>query len=283
MKWTSWRAAPVAGLACALFAGGVALAQDGPERARNLVLCHGESPPPCELDEQWSETYGEHPVTVVVTDAAGGPVADVPVELREQGEGHFTSGDDSVLVTTGAFGQATATLTAEDPGESQVTAEISPFGIPGGFRGAGTADDACEQPAGPGGDPPAGNCTAGPLVLHWEEPPPVVDVRVARVTTLAFGHSSFERMVVFGRVKLTSGGPHECVEGVPVTIALRSGGKWNRLTTVTTSREGWYVAAIADRPGLYRATATVYSAGFQDDAYAVCRRARRAKNHRHDG
>lgn len=286
MRRKPWRAAPVLALSCALFAallaGGVAAAQAGPERARNIVLCH-EDPPPCEVSTQTNGGGDEHLVTAVVTDASGAPVAGVPVELREEGVGRFTTGGDSQIVSTDADGEAPAVVTADEPGTSRITAEISPYGTPGGFRGAGASDDECEQPAAAGGTPGPGNCIAGPLQADWTVPPPVTDVRVQRAVTIDFAHSDRGRLVLFGRVRATTAGPGACIAAVPVSIYRRSGGEWGLVETVTTSGEGWYVAALADRPGRYRATAVIHEPGVYDGADTTCESARRSDRHRHDG
>ncbi|HEX2294019.1 MAG TPA: Ig-like domain-containing protein [Actinomycetota bacterium] len=305
------------GLAGALIAGVPAVpavAQPAPESARNIRLCHGDTTSPCETGSQAEGGGGHHDVTVAVTDAAGAPVPDVPVQLREEGEGRFTTGGDSVVVVTGADGRATAVVTSDVVGRSLVWAEISPPGTPGGFRGPATDDDACEQPSDADGVPGPGNCIAGPLSVDWHVPPPPpecsdrqdndqdgyvdaddpscagefddsedgpVDVRYNRKVTLAFSEWKRGRLLAFGRVKLEGAGPAECVEGVPVRIVRRSRGGWVHVATVSTGGSGWYLAVVADTPGRYRASALRYETMPPSGEFTTCRRASRAKTHRH--
>lgn len=301
-----------AGLAGAMvastLAGSVpAGAQTAAESARNVRICHGDALP-CEVQRQIQEAGDQHLVTVLVTDASGAPVGGVPVELRESGEGRFTTGSDSVVVTTAADGRATAVVTADGLGSSQLWAEMSPPGTAGGFRGPAADDDECEQPAGPSGEPP-GNCIAGPIAVDWEVPPDPpecsdgidndadgdtdvddpscfsehdpteattdpVDERYERTVTLAFSEWSRDRVVVFGRVEVAAA-VAECIEGVPVRIHRRSGGGWTRAATVSTSRTGWYVVVLPDLAGRYRATALRHVAVPPDGSYVVCDRAAR--------
>lgn len=194
-------------------------------------------------------------------------------------------------------------------------------GPPCGFRGPATDDDECEQPSAPSGDPRAGNCISAPLTVHWHVPPPgdpacsdgidndgdgaidypddpscidelddseitsdpPWDSRSARKVSITFAHGRRGRMVLFGRVAVEGDGPAECSAGVPVRVSRRSGGRWQPRATVTTSREGWYVAVLPDRPGRYRVSALRYEAGLVDDTYWVCTRAKHAKGHRHRG
>lgn len=284
-------------------------AQTGPASASNVALCHGD-PPPCDTYDQYNGGGDEHLVTVLVTDASGAPVADVPVEVREEGVGRFTTGGDAVVVTTASDGTAGAVVTADEAGSSRLTAEISPPGTVSGFRGPAPDDDACERPG--------GNCVSAPLRVDWSVPPPtecsdgvdnngdgtvdmedpfctspgdtseghadpVTDVRVNRSVMLAFSEWTRDRVVVFGRVTNETAGPSECFAGAPVRILRRSRGRWVPQATVTTSGEGWYVAALRDRAGRYRASALRHESVPPDGSYVVCRRARRAEHHRHDG
>lgn len=309
------RIALVCGVVAAGVGSGVARAQTAAVSARNIRLCHGDAPP-CEVVSQWEGVGDEHVVTALVTDAGGAPVADVPVEFREEGYGRFTIGDDERVVSTGADGRAAAVLVAEEPGQSYVWAEISPVGTPGGFRGPAADDDECEQPSHPDGSPGAGNCLSGPLIVDWEEPPPPpqcsdgidnngdgtvdmedpscsgdfdptegttdhFDVRANRKLTLSFSDWTRDRLVVFGRVRAPAG-PPECVEGVAVRVLSRKGGPWVPLATVTTSRAGWYVVVVPDRPGRYRATALRHETFTPAGEFAICRKALHAKPHRHD-
>lgn len=148
-------------------------AQPSPATARNILLCHGDAPgAECDTGDHWRGAGAYHEVTALVTDAAGAPVPEVPVAFYEQGVGRFVEGGDSTVAATDTSGVATAVITGDEPGASDVFAEISPPGTPGGFRGTGAADDECEQPAGPDGTPRAGNCAAGPVTVMWEVPPP---------------------------------------------------------------------------------------------------------------
>lgn len=316
--WCALATAAATSVMAASSGAAPALAQGGPESARNVALCHGEAPP-CEAATQADAGGDEHLVTAVVTDAAGAPVAGVPVAFREQGEGRFTTGGDVAVVTTAANGQATAYVTADEPGTSYLSAEISPPGTPGGFRGPAANDDQCEQPSGTGGEPPAGNCISATLTVNWHVPPPPPacsdgidndadgatdypddpscvdelfdseattdphDQRVSRAVTLGFGDWRRGRMIVAGRVRMSTPGPRECTARAPVRILRRSrDGRWFPLKTVTTSGEGWYVATLPDRPGRYRASAIRFEPGMVDGTYVTCVRATATKRHRHD-
>lgn len=142
--------------------------------ARNIRLCHGPSPTPqCDTVPHSLEPGDLHTMSVLVTNRSGAPLGGIPVQLRHVGPADFVStGTDTVLVTTSADGTARATLASEVEGTSTIVAEISPSGTPGGFRGPGAADDECEQPAGAGGAPPAGNCISATLLAFWELHPP---------------------------------------------------------------------------------------------------------------
>lgn len=284
-------------------AGGVAHAQTGPASARNVVLCHEEASP-CETSHRYKSGGDEHPVVVLVTDRSGAPVADVLVEVREEGVGRFTTGGDSVVLTTASDGTATAVVAADVAGSSRLTAEISPPGTANGLRGPAPDDDACEQPG--------GNCVSAPLVVDWSVPPPtecsdgvdnnsdgtvdmddpfcqspddpseghfdpVSDIRVKRGVTLSFGEWTRDRVVLFGRVKNVTDGPPECFAQAPVRILRRSGGRWVPQATVTTSGEGWYVVTLPDRPGRYRASALRFEPGMVDGSYVTCIRAHHGK------
>lgn len=139
--------------------------------ARNIRLCHGGTAgATCDTSPRARGPEDLHEVAALVTDRAGNPLANVPVELREVGPAVFTpSGAGTVLVTTGSDGIARAVLTSDQFGTSTIVAEISPPGTTGSFRGPGTADDECEQPAGTGGVPGAGNCSSQTLTVTWED------------------------------------------------------------------------------------------------------------------
>lgn len=142
----------------------------GAAGARNIRLCQGSSAAPCDTSSRMSEPGDLHEVAALVTDRNGVAVANVPVEFRQSGPARFTAtGTASVVVVTANDGVARALMTSEDFGTSTIVAEVSPPGAPGSFRGPGPADDECEQPAGPGGAPPAGNCVSQPLTVIWDE------------------------------------------------------------------------------------------------------------------
>lgn len=143
----------------------------GPAVARHIRLCQGSFVAPCDTSPGFNEVGDLHEVAAFVTNHQGSPVANVPVRFAETGPaGLIPSGADAVLVPTGADGIARAALASEDEGTSTVVAEISPPGTSGSFRGPGPADDECEQPAGPGGAPAAGNCISQPVTVSWSEP-----------------------------------------------------------------------------------------------------------------
>jgi hypothetical protein len=143
----------------------------GAAAARNVRLCQGSAVAPCDTTFASREPFDEHGVAALVTGPQGNPVANVPVLFTETGPAGFApSGADAILVPTGPDGVARATLTSPEEGTSTVVAEISPPGTAGSFRGPGTSDDECEQPAGPGGAPPAGNCVSQTLTVYWVWP-----------------------------------------------------------------------------------------------------------------
>lgn len=147
-------------------------AQPAPATARNILLCHGDAPAvECYTSEHWEGGGGHHEVAALVTDASGAPVPAVPVAFYEQGVGHFVGNGDAIVVSTDSGGVAVAVVTATEAGGSDVFAEISPPGTPGGFRGTAPDDDECEQPAGPGGTPRAGNCVSRSVSVMWGVPP----------------------------------------------------------------------------------------------------------------
>ena len=136
--------------------------------ARNVTLCHGTGIVPCDTVPRSVGVGVQHTVAALVTDRGGRPLANIPVQLRETGPAAFTSsGGNSIVAATGADGVVRAALYSGTFGTSVLVAEISPPGVPGSFRGLGAADDECEQPAGPGGGPGAGNCVSQPLTVHW--------------------------------------------------------------------------------------------------------------------
>lgn len=146
----------------------------GPSGARNVRLCQGSFVAPCDPSPGSAEQGDLHEVAAYVTNRQGSPVANVPVRFTETGPAGFVpTGADAVLVSTGTDGIARAALTSEDEGTSTVAAEISPPGTTGSFRGPEADDDECEQPAGPGGVPSAGNCISQSLTVSWAHTEPI--------------------------------------------------------------------------------------------------------------
>lgn len=142
----------------------------GPAGARNIRLCQGSFVAPCVTSPGFAEVYDVEEVSAFVTNHQGSPVANVPVLFTETGPARFMpTGADAVLASTDADGIARAAFTSEEEGTSTVVAEISPPGTTGSFRGPGAADDECEQPAGPGGVPAAGNCISRSVTVDWVE------------------------------------------------------------------------------------------------------------------
>src|ERR687893_741399 len=105
----------VATLLCAaLITGTTAVAaatSADPSAARNVGLCSAGDPQ-CNDGFVATTAGSELELDAFVTDAAGAPVADVPVGFREEGPALFTSGGDSIVAITGAAGRATVTLLA---------------------------------------------------------------------------------------------------------------------------------------------------------------------------
>lgn len=136
---------------------------------RNIRLCQGSSPAPvCDTSTEFLEAGDTHELSVLVTDEDGDSLGGVPVELRHSGPARFEANDGHVLtVTTAADGTAVVSLHSDVEGTSTIVAEISPPGTTGSIRGPGSADDECEQPAGPNGAPPAGNCVSASLAVVW--------------------------------------------------------------------------------------------------------------------
>jgi len=149
-----------------------------PATARFIQLCHGDiAGTTCETANQTNEPNDEHEMTARVTDRQGNPVANVPVQFREQGPGIFTpQGGSTATVTTDANGLAAVLLTSAVEGTSTVVAEIQSGSGVNGTRGGAANDDECEAPAGTNNQPAAGNCISQTLTKIWEEgPPPPVE------------------------------------------------------------------------------------------------------------
>jgi hypothetical protein len=288
---------------------------------RHVQLCHGTATgAACDAGVRELSLGDVHTVSVLVTDQLGNPMDDIPVELRETGPAGFTpGGTDSVVVTTGANGIATATLDAEGLGTSNLVAEIGPAGVPGGIRSPGTADDECERPAGSTGTPPAGNCTAS-LTVAWstmphddqcddgldndedglvdeedsgcddgtEEPVDHLDQRHPRRINMRFrdgAGTDDEGLEIFGRLRLVGGDDRfrACTAGQPVRIQRRgAGGGWRTLKSLSTNRRGRYAGVVLDRAAEYRALAPRSEVVREpQNAFHVCGRARKAKTHNH--
>lgn len=283
-------------LACAAVGAGTAAAQTSPSAASNVMLCHGDAPAvACETADQWNGAGDHHQVAALVTDAEGEPVADAPVTFSEQGVGRFTTGGDEVVTATDAYGVASAVVTGDEPGRSDVFAELS--------------SPECGQAG------PTRSCASGPVTVFWEVPPPgycsdgvdndgdgltdmdddgctgpedpnegtgdPLEAHWDRALSLRFGDWRRDRVVLFGRLRALGGGPQECVAGLPVDLLRRVDGRWVSAGRVTTSAEGWYVAVRRDRPGAYRATAPRRSPTVDGSYRTTCRRARVTKPHRH--
>ncbi|MFN2587485.1 MAG: Ig-like domain-containing protein [Actinomycetota bacterium] len=287
--------------------------------ARNVRLCLGDAAGPECSTTAVSEAGGEHLLTALVTDEQAAPVAGVPVELRETGPGSFLTGGDAAVVRTDADGIARAAVTAATRGTSSVVAEISPAGLPGGFRGPGASDDECEQPGGSGGSPPPGNCISAPVTIEWipEDFPPcadgidndedgftdeedpgcddgteepyngaVVDNYHLRQINMRFRHragAGSRHLVIFGRVRPAAAGEdfRACIAGQPVRIQRRVGGRWVTKAVATTSERGRYRRVVRDVEARYRAVALRAELFDDDDRFHVCRKAAKAKPHRH--
>ncbi len=292
----------------------------GASAAKNVALCHDDGAAGCDTTVRPLAPGELHAVAALVVDAAGSPVADVRVELRETGPAEFiASGTSSILVTTGADGVARAVLTSEHFGTSTIVAEIDPPGVAGSARGPAPDDDACERAAGPGGSPPAGNCVSQTLTVIWEDmhrticndrvdndgdglvdypedpgctsvdddsetPGPGGDGGVFhdRIVHLFFDHTRREgELRLYGKVRLEDrGASPDCVLGRAVRIQRRIDGRWETLETATTNARRRFAARVADDTGRYRAVA-VRAEILVGDSLHVCRRAKKTKVHRH--
>ncbi|HYO60498.1 MAG TPA: Ig-like domain-containing protein, partial [Actinomycetota bacterium] len=291
--------------------------------ARNVRLCHGSAVAPvCGTAVEARGLGDEHELSALVTDRGGAPLANVPVEFRETGPATFVPGGaDSVLATTGSDGIARAVLTSEDFGTSTIVAEISPPGTTGSFRGPGSSDDECEQPAGPGGTPAAGNCVSQALTVAWEDVHPTecgdgrdndddgyVDLddpgcvdeldddetpgpdqstfRHPRRINMRFRDwvgPGDEGLVIFGRVRLSEDGDtfRKCTQGQRVRIQRLVDGDWVTKKNATTNARGRYTGVVFDRPGRYRAVALRSQIPVDDVVVHVCPRVEIEKTHHH--
>lgn len=295
-------------------------APETPE-ARNVVLCHGTSvTPSCDTSVKGRGFGEDHSFAVRVSDRDGNSLSGVPVELRETGPAVFApSGVSTIRVTTGANGVAVVTLTTDVEGTSIVVAEISPPGTPGSFRGPAGDDDECEQPAGTGGAPPAGNCTARALEVLWMTHPfgeicsdgqdndadglvdfgedpgcvdegddselPVNLVHHDRRTNMRFRDSvgpGDEGLVIFGRLRLADEEDafFECTHRQPMLIQRRVDGEWKTIKEAKTNPTGRWTGVVFDVPVRYRAVAPRVEIQV-DDVVHVCSGARKVKTHHH--
>ncbi|MDQ3953817.1 MAG: hypothetical protein M3279_12780 [Actinomycetota bacterium] len=303
--------------ASAIAPAGVA-AQDADPR--NVQLCHGSATGgACDTTVHVRSPYDEHEVTALVTDHRGTPVPHVRVQLRETGPAAFTeTGASSFLLTTGGDGNAHATLFSAEFGTSTIVAEIDPPDVAGSTRGPAVDDDECEQPAGQGGSPPAGNCISQTLTVSWQDvhsticsdgidndgdglvdypedpgctsvdddsetpaPHPAPTMH-RRGIAFRFAHASGDDLLVFGRLRLVhrDDGFRACVRSRPVEIQRRAAGSWETLKSTATNPRGRFSGTVADRRGRYRVVAVPIKL-FVDDDLHVCRRADKTKPHRH--
>lgn len=283
--------------------------------ARNVELCHGTAATPvCDTSPATREPGEEHSLTVRVTGRDGTGLSGVPVELRERGPAGFLPGGNSVLVTTAADGTAGATLSTQELGTSTIVAEISPPGTAGSQRGPAADDDECEQPAGPSGVPPAGNCVSRALQVSWvvvecadgldndadgftdlDDPGctseddvselPVNLVHHDRRTNMRFRDwvgPGDEGLVIFGRLRLTGDDDHfsKCTHRQPMLIQRRVDGEWNTVKDARTNATGRWTGVVFDVPGPYRAVAPRVEIDV-DGVLHVCFSAHKVKTHHH--
>lgn len=289
--------------------------------ARNVRLCQGSSSTPCDTSPHEREPGDLHEVAALVTDRNGAPVANVVVEFRQIGPAYFTATAAAVVtVVTGNDGVARAVITSDQEGASTVVAEISPPGAPGSVRGPGPTDDECEQPAGPGGTPPAGNCVSQTLAVTWDDPvvnghdcddaldndgdgyvdypedPGCTDdndgsedpfnpaqIGHPRTISMLFRDANDGRLVVSGRVRLADADDtyRRCIRGREVEIQRLVHDVWVTKGRDTTNRRGRYSGAFRDVPGTYRAVAVPAQLTVEDVAVHTCRRADKEKTHHH--
>ena len=82
-----------------------------------------------------------------------------------------------------------------------------------------------------------------------------------------------KHLVARGMVSLTTEGDHStvCVASVPVKIQRRVSGHWKTVGTTTTNDTGAYNKRIKDKPGRYRATASMIS--LVEPVFQTCLRA----------
>ncbi|HEX2196274.1 MAG TPA: Ig-like domain-containing protein, partial [Actinomycetota bacterium] len=292
-----------------------------PNAARFIQLCHSDvAGTVCETGVQLNEAGDEHQMTARVTDAQGNPVPDVPVQFRETGPGIFTpQRGSSATVNTDANGLAAVLLTSDVEGTSTIVAEIMAGSGLNGARGGGAADDECEAPAGTNNQPAAGNCISQSLTKIWEEEPVngiecddgidndgddlidypddpgclddadgselPVNETTEHVRTISMRFDDPEggggkRLVVFGRLRAR--GFSDCRKQMPVNVQRRVNGRWITKKTTTTNGKGRYAVEIFDLASRYRAVAPRTEVVDEDLSHIdICRRAVKAKRHRH--
>jgi hypothetical protein len=260
----------------------------------------------------------EHPVAALVTDRGGQPLANIPVELRETGPAVVRPANgNSAVAITGDDGVAHFDVYSLLEGASTLVAEISPPGTPGSVRGPGAADDECEQPAGPGGTPTPGNCTAT-LTATWNfiDPPSECDdeldndddgfvdgddpgcddgteepvnhetPRHPRRINMRFRDwvgPGDEGLAIFGRLRLAGEDDDfvRCTHGRPVEIQRRVEGEWVTRKSLTTNQTGRYAGVLFDQSVEHRALAPRVEVLDNDGDLHVCLRAVIVKTHHH--
>ncbi len=293
-----------------------------PGTSRFIQLCHGDvAGTTCETGDQTNVPGDEHEMTVRVTDESGNPVPNVQVQFRETGPGIFTpQGGSIATIVTDANGLAAVLLTSDVAGTSTVVAEISPESNNGTFRSPSITDD-CEKPAGPNGQPAAGNCISQTLTKLWDETPepdpecddgldndgddfideedpgcvdddselpvdPPVEperFRHDRRISIRFNDGTGARNN--GLVvfgRLRAPNFPDCRSGVPVNVQRRVNGRWMTEKTTNTNRRGRYAVEIFDQASRYRAVARRTEIVDLDlNRVDICRKAIKAKRHRH--
>ncbi|HEV2755803.1 MAG TPA: Ig-like domain-containing protein [Actinomycetota bacterium] len=291
----------------------------GPPEPRNIQLCHGaDTGAACVTATQQLAIGDDHTLSARVTGAQGNPMQGVPVEFRETGPATFPGGGSLLVVSTDSAGVARASMSTDVAGTSVVVAEISPPALPGSVRGPGASDDECEQPAGPGGTPGAGNCTASVSTVWTTAPHPEpecdddldndndgliddADPGCIDGTEAPFGPEprfhdrrinmrfrdwvgpGDEGLAIFGRLRLSDENDNfrACTAGRPVEIQRRLDGEWVTKKFTTTNQKGRYAGVLFDVTGEHRAVAPRVQVIDGDGVAHVCRRAQRVKTHHH--
>ena len=245
--------------------------------ARFIQLCHGSvAGTSCDTTNALNAPSDEHELTARVTDREGAPVANVPVQFRETGPGIFTpQGGSTATINTDANGVARALLVSDVEGRSTIVAEIDPAS-----RGSGTTDDECEQPAGTGGEPAAGNCISQTLTKTWGD-----TTHHARTISIRFNDgrtAGNNGLVVFGRLRLAETSFTDCIAQQPVKVQRRIKGRWVTKKNTNTNPRGRYAVEIFDKVGRYRVVAPRTEILDEDlNHLDVCSKAVRVKRHTH--